>query len=734
MISAWFLGLAVGVVGGSDQEAPRAPAADRAAYEEARTRAGRDADAQVDLALWCEARGLAAEKTTHLTRAVLIDPDHARARGLLGYVRHEGRWMRPDGVSRAVEESPESQALLREYLDRRTRTSDDADDLYKLALWCEEKGLSQPMVAHLRRVVQLDPGREGAWRRLGFKKVSGRWIDPEAEAEIKAARVAQEQADKAWKPRLEKLRNALGSKEKTRRAEAQAELAAIDDPRAAAMVWQVFARGGDERRQRIAVDVYSRMDAPAASTALALIAVFSPHAGIRSDAATLLLRRDPREYAGLLAGLIQDEIKYKIKPVEGPGSQGELFVQGRDENVRRRYTPLQGPVLAPTDQLDRDENGRLIALRPTGYTYTGPSVGTLDISANGAARITTNGASSPFDGVTVSGGLMHVPTGVGQNAGLTSALQGAGLSASQTQTILGRLPQSVAFPVGGSWTSGSRVEPVYEERIQIPVEQMMAEARASALMARRQLESDVAQIEAQNAPRREVNERASAVLKRVSGADLGDDREKWMAWAVDLEGYVLPQKSASEPPPTYVEDVPIAFQPQATFTRTGSLLGYELRHSCFAGGTMVRTLQGLRAIESIRPGDQVLSQDTTTGKLDYRPVVTVYHNPPNETFKIDVGRETVHPTGIHRLWKAGRGWIMAREVQPGDRLRTVGGLVEVSAIEKESAQPVFNLLIAGGDSYCVGELGLIAHDNSFVDPVAKPFDDVPALASATSRP
>ena len=32
-------------------------------------------------------------------------------------------------------------------------------------------------------------------------------------------------------------------------------------------------------------------------------------------------------------------------------------------------------------------------------------------------------------------------------------------------------------------------------------------------------------------------------------------------------------------------------------------------HSCFAAGTVVRTLTGLRPIESIRAGDRVLAQD-----------------------------------------------------------------------------------------------------------------------------
>lgn len=157
-------------------------------------------------------------------------------------------------------------------------------------------------------------------------------------------------------------------------------------------------------------------------------------------------------------------------------------------------------------------------------------------------------------------------------------------------------------------------------------------------------------------------------------------------------------------------------------------------HACFAAGTMVRTLRGGRPIETIRAGDLVLTQDTADGRLDYRPVVTAYHNPPNETFRLDLGKESIVATGIHRFWKAGHGWIMARDVKAGDRLRTVGGAVEVVAVAKDRVQPVFNLQLDGGDDFCVGESRVIAHDNSFVNPVEHPFDGVPALAElATSR-
>src|SRR4051812_46429351 len=67
-------------------------------YEALQARIGRDASAHVELSLWCEARGLEAERVTHLTLAVLRDPKDARARGLLGLVAYRERWESPEKV------------------------------------------------------------------------------------------------------------------------------------------------------------------------------------------------------------------------------------------------------------------------------------------------------------------------------------------------------------------------------------------------------------------------------------------------------------------------------------------------------------------------------------------------------------------------------------------------------------------------------------------------------------
>ena len=93
------------------------------------------------------------------------------------------------------------------------------------------------------------------------------------------------------------------------------------------------------------------------------------------------------------------------------------------------------------------------------------------------------------------------------------------------------------------------------------------------------------------------------------------------------------------------------------------------------------------------------------------------------------GGETIVATGIHRFWKAGVGWVMARDLKPGDPVRTLDGRVGVVSVESGIVQPVFNLELSTGKSFFVGKQGVLVHDNTTVDPVQRPFDSEPVLAS-----
>jgi hypothetical protein len=150
--------------------------------------------------------------------------------------------------------------------------------------------------------------------------------------------------------------------------------------------------------------------------------------------------------------------------------------------------------------------------------------------------------------------------------------------------------------------------------------------------------------------------------------------------------------------------------------------------SCFAAGTPVETITGPRPIDAIRVGEQVLSQDVTTGALGYQPVLVVHHNPPDTTVRVALDNgDAVEASLFHRFWLAGRGWAMARDLKTGDVVRTLRGTARVTALEPARVQPVFNLDVAASKTYLVGRSSILVHDNTLppARPEAPPFDRVP---------
>ena len=246
--------------------------------------------------------------------------------------------------------------------------------------------------------------------------------------------------------------------------------------------------------------------------------------------------------------------------------------------------------------------------------------------------------------------------------------------------------------------------------------QLQMQQQTAAGLQRR-LAADVRSVEAANAGINQLNGRAPAVLSAITTQNFGADPEQWKRWWTDRLGYAY-QPSQSESKPTYTSFVT---EPLPAPIRT--------HNACFGAGTLVKTADGLRTIESIEVGDRLLSQNTTTGTLEFRPVLAVYHNKPAATLRLSIGGDPIVSTGIHRFWKAGKGWTMAHDLKAGDRLRMVGGVAEIRSIEPDAVQPVFNVEVAGNRDYFVGKSGMLVHDNSFVQPVLEPFDRESDLAA-----
>jgi len=574
------------------------------------------------MALWSEAHGLYFGRLKHLVIAVLTDPAHATARGLLGLVAFHGQWQSPEVISEKLAADETASALLAEYSGRRARMGNSANAHWKMALWCEEKGLRPEATAHLMMVTQLDPRREAAWKRLGYRKQGGRWATAEQLAAEKAEAEAQKKADRRWTTLMAKLRSRLDDKSK--QGGVTRALEAISDPRAVPSVWAIFA-AGEASHQEIAVQVLGQIDSSGSTRALALLALAGESAEVRSKATQTLRRRNQREIASFLVVLLRDPeldpdpilYHYSLHPVgwDGIGSLGVLFVQGPLYDVLRTYPLVETRLL-------QDPSG-------------------------------------------------SVPTA----------------------------------PMHGYESRVMRVRRQQSSDLAAIVDRILSESEGTVLDAKLHV--------------RQVNQRNAQIIRvlaATTGKNLGADREVWRKWWAEEQGYTY-----DPPPPSPRQDL--------TLSDSKPTFASEVRVDCFAAGTPVHTLTGLRPIERVEVGDQVLTQDPRSGALSYQPVMATVQSRPETLLKIKLSQETITATGIDRFWKVGQGWVMARDLKSGDRLRSVGGVSAVQTVEDTGSEPVFNLKVMQAQSFFVGRRGMLVHDNSLVEPVLEPFDAVPDLAT-----
>lgn len=175
-------------------------------------------------ALHREIYGLVGERDRLLSAAAGKDSDYGPAQWHRGLIQSKGKWV--DIEQLANETAPE---LLTEYAANREKCGDTVEDQMRLANWCREKQLRPQEQAHLSRVLALNADHQGARERLGFRRVSGRWMTESEIALSLGRRKLESDATKRWRTELLEITHDLQSSNLKRQEAARARLSAIKD-------------------------------------------------------------------------------------------------------------------------------------------------------------------------------------------------------------------------------------------------------------------------------------------------------------------------------------------------------------------------------------------------------------------------------------------------------------------------------------------------------------------------
>jgi hypothetical protein len=211
---------------------------------------------------------------------------------------------------------------------------------------------------------------------------------------------------------------------------------------------------------------------------------------------------------------------------------------------------------------------------------------------------------------------------------------------------------------------------------------------------------DAAEVTRQNMTIQEVNDRVGTLLTQITGANNSEPEDWWQWWNDRQQVQVTGGKQV------HVSD---GYQ---------DIVASNLRRllSCFVKGTPVWTSRGKVAIETLRTGDLVLSQDLKTGELAFKAVIRPTRRPSTAIYELEIGNSKLQCTAGHPFWVPGSGWTKAIDLKPGMLIRCVDGSRPVLSTSQVGEAETHNLIVDGFQSYFVGEEKTLCHDNTEQQP------------------
>ena len=219
-----------------------------------------------------------------------------------------------------------------------------------------------------------------------------------------------------------------------------------------------------------------------------------------------------------------------------------------------------------------------------------------------------------------------------------------------------------------------------------------------------QMRRDQQAFERLNQSKRELKENVIQVLEQTTDAKPGTTAASWWQW-LDIENDSN-KTSAKRYTSEYQQLYDRAYQPREVYVAVT-----PPRCECLVAGIPIQTKNGLRAVESIRTGDLVLTNEVESGSLEFRPVIKTTIRPPTDTMKIVTDDETIQATLGHYWWVAGQGWLRTKELQAGMKLHTATGTIQINEVlAVEEKLPTYNLVVDVSHTYFVGKNRVLSND------------------------
>jgi hypothetical protein len=146
-------------------------------------------------------------------------------------------------------------------------------------------------------------------------------------------------------------------------------------------------------------------------------------------------------------------------------------------------------------------------------------------------------------------------------------------------------------------------------------------------------------------------------------------------------------------------------------TRSGDALPIGAACS-FAALTLVRTTEGEVPISELDVGDEVLATDEASGTIASYPVTAVWSHDDPVTGTIEIDGERIHVTPDHPFRTIDRGWQVAGDLRPGDKVVSLtGGPGAVGEVRWDRGPGrMWNLTVATAHTYTVGEGTWLVHN------------------------